>query len=178
MWLCKATPKSQNKKTSWYWYRWWICISPLQVRKHERDTNTNPPHDGLSGVVSGIELLVPVGQEGVALAHSFTDQGCVFWAKQPGLAAGCVQVGVGPEEWLVRPRLVPTHQQLGARRLEETSNVSYETDEGQCQCQIGAVQSNQNRQTSWELLFLELMALGLGREGNSCLLFLYWINFI
>lgn len=75
-----------------------------------------------------VELLVPVGQEGVPLANSFTDQRCVFWAKQPGLTAGGVQVGVGPEERLVRPRLVPTHQQLSARSLEETTDVSYETD--------------------------------------------------
>lgn len=86
------------------------------------------PHDGLSSAVCVVELLVPVRQEGVALAHRFTDQRRVFRTKQPGLAAGGVQVGVGPEEGLVRPSLVPTHQQLGARRLEETTNVSCETD--------------------------------------------------
>lgn len=88
------------------------------------------PHDGLSGAVCGVELLVPVGQEGVALAHCIADQRRVFWAKQPGLAAGCVQVGVGPEERLVGSSLVPTHQQLSARSLEEATDVSCETDEG------------------------------------------------
>lgn len=99
------------------------------------------PHDGLSSLVCVVEQLVPVGQEGVALAHHLTNQCCVFWAKQPGLAAGCVQVGVGSEERLVRPGLVPTHQQLSARRLEETTNVSYETDEVSVKSQVWDVQS-------------------------------------
>jgi len=86
------------------------------------------PHDGLSCAVCVVELLVPVGQQGVALAYRFTDQSRVFRTKQPGLSAGGVQVCVGPEERLVRSSLVPTHQQLGARRLEETTNVSCETD--------------------------------------------------
>lgn len=85
------------------------------------------PHDGLSGLVCVVELLVPVRQEGVALAHRLTDQCCVFRSKQPRLTARCVQVGVGPKEWLVCPSLVPTHQQLSAWRLEEATNVSYET---------------------------------------------------
>lgn len=75
-----------------------------------------------------VELLVPVGQEDVALAHHLTDQRCVDWTMQPGLAARCVHVGVGPEEWHVSPGLVPTHQQLSAWSVEETANVSYETD--------------------------------------------------
>lgn len=89
------------------------------------------PHDGLSSVFCVVELLVPVGHEGVALAHRFTDQRRVLWTKQPGLAAGRVQVGVGPEEWLVCPRLVPAHEQLRARRLEEAAHISCETD-GKC----------------------------------------------
>lgn len=87
------------------------------------------PHDGLSSLVCLVELLVPVGQEGVALAHRFTDQRCVFRTEQPGLAAGCVQVSVGPEERLVSARLVPTHKQLSAGRLEESTDISCETDE-------------------------------------------------
>lgn len=87
------------------------------------------PHDRLSSAVGLVELLVPVGQEGVALTNCFTNQCCVFWTKQPGLTTGCVQVGMSPEEWLVRPRLVPTHQQLSARGLEETTNISYEMEE-------------------------------------------------
>ena len=90
------------------------------------------PHDGLSGAVGVVELLVPVRQERVALAHSFTDQSCVLWPKQPGLTARRVQVGMGPEKWLVSPGLVPTHQQISARRLEETSDVSCETGGGNC----------------------------------------------
>lgn len=87
-----------------------------------------PPHDGLSGLVGVVELLVPVGQQGVALAHRLADQGRVLGAEEPGLSAGGVQVGVRPEERLVRPRLVPAHQQLGARGLEEAADVSCGTE--------------------------------------------------
>ncbi len=86
------------------------------------------PHDWLSSLVCMVEQLVPVRQEGIALAYSLTDQCSVFWTKQPGLAARRVQVGVGPEERLVRSCLIPTHQQLSAWRLEKTTNVSCETD--------------------------------------------------
>lgn len=75
-----------------------------------------------------VEQLVPVGQEGVALAHGFTDQCSVFWTKQPGLAAGRVQMGMGSIEWLVSTRLVPTHKQFSAGRLEEATDVSCETE--------------------------------------------------
>lgn len=94
-----------------------------RVRGHKLFAPSSP-HDGLPGAVSVVELQVPVGQQGVALAHGFTDQRRVFWTEQPGLAAGGVQVGVGPEEGLVRSCLVPTHQQLRVRGLEETTNVS------------------------------------------------------
>lgn len=106
------------------------------------------PHDGLSGAVCMIEQLVPVGQECVALTHCCTDQGGVFWTKQPGLAAGSVQVGVGPEERLVRPCLVPTHQQLAARSLEEASDIGYETDEEDVS-QAWTVQGLVNARMSW-----------------------------
>lgn len=86
------------------------------------------PHDGLSGTIRLVEQLVPVGQERVALTHSFADQSCVFWTKQPRLTARGVQVSVGPEERLVSPCLVPAHQQLGARSLEETTDIGYETE--------------------------------------------------
>lgn len=79
-------------------------------------------------MVGVVEQLVPVRQEGVALANGLTDQSRVFRAEQPGLTAGRVQVGVGPEERLVSPRLVPAHQQLGAGRLKESTDVGYETD--------------------------------------------------
>lgn len=90
------------------------------------------PHDGLSGAVSLIELLVPVGQKSVALANRVTDQRHVLRTKQPGLAARGVQVGVSPEEWLIGSGLVPAHQQLRARGLEEATNISCEDGGGEC----------------------------------------------
>lgn len=81
-------------------------------------------HDGLARVVGVVEQLVPVGQEGVTLADSLPDQSSVFWAKQPGLPAWGVQMGMGPEEGLVSPCLVPTHQELSTGRLEETTHIS------------------------------------------------------
>lgn len=75
-------------------------------------------------MVGVVEQLVPVRQEGVTLADSLPDQSSVLWAKQPGLPAWGVQMGMGPEERLVRPRLVPTHQELSTGRLEETTHIS------------------------------------------------------
>lgn len=77
-----------------------------------------------------VELLVPEGQEDVALAYDVTDQLCVVRAVQPGLAAGRVHVGVGSEEGHERTSLVPTHQQLSARSVEEAANVSYDRERG------------------------------------------------
>lgn len=74
-----------------------------------------------------VELLVPEGQKGVALTDNVTDNGGVFCTVQPGLTARRVHVGVGPEERHVTPSLVPTHQQLGARSVEETTDVSCKT---------------------------------------------------
>lgn len=84
------------------------------------------PHDRLSSAVCLVELLVPVRQESVALAHCITDQRHVFWTKQPGLTARSIQVGVCPKERLIGSSLVPTHQQLRARGLEEATNISCE----------------------------------------------------
>ena len=70
-----------------------------------------------------VEQLVPVGQQGVALTHRLPDQRRVLGPKQPGLPPGRVQVGVGTEERLVRPRLVPANQQLRAGRLKEPAHV-------------------------------------------------------
>lgn len=75
-----------------------------------------------------VELLVPVGQEGVALAHNITDQRGVRRTVQPGLTARRVHVGVGPEEWHVRPSLVPTQQQVSAWSVEETADIGCGTD--------------------------------------------------
>lgn len=85
------------------------------------------PHDGLPSRVRVVELLVPEGQKGIALTDNLTDNGGVFCTVQPGLAARRVHVGVGPEERHVTPSLVPTHQQLGTRSVEETTDVSCET---------------------------------------------------
>lgn len=71
-----------------------------------------------------VELLVPEGQEDVALSYDVTDQFGVVCTVQPGLAAGRVHVGVGSEERHERTSLVPTHQQLGARSVEEAANIS------------------------------------------------------
>ena len=98
------------------------------------------PHDRVSSLFCVVELLVPVGQEGVALAHRFPDQRCVLWTKQPGLTARCVKVGMGSEERLVRPCLVPTNQQLRVWGLEETAYVSCETEE-QSVSHVGTIQS-------------------------------------
>lgn len=75
-----------------------------------------------------VELLVPEGQEGVTLTHNITDQRGMKWTVQPGLTARCVHVGVGPEEWHVSPSLVPTHQQISAWSIEETTNIGCGTD--------------------------------------------------
>lgn len=90
------------------------------------------PHDRLSSAVCVVELLVPVWQQCVALAHSFTDQRCVIGTKEPRLTARSIKVGVGPKEWLISSSLVPTHKQLSAWRLEEATNISYETEGFKC----------------------------------------------
>lgn len=71
-----------------------------------------------------VELLVPEGQEDVALSYNVTDQFSIFNTVQPGLAAGCVHVGMGSEEGHERTSLVPTHQQVRARSVEEATNIS------------------------------------------------------
>lgn len=81
------------------------------------------PHDRLTSRVRVVELLVPVGQQGVALTHYFTDQLGGVRAMQPGLTSRCIHMGVGSEEWHVSPCLVPTHQELSAWIVEETTNV-------------------------------------------------------
>lgn len=72
-----------------------------------------------------IELLVPVRQEGIALADNFPDESSILGAKQPRLTSGGVQVGVCTEEGLVGASLVPTHQQLSTGGLKEATNISY-----------------------------------------------------
>lgn len=84
------------------------------------------PHDRLASALGVVELQVPVGQKGVALTHSLPDESCVVRAKKPGLPPRGVQVGVGTEEGLVGPRLVPTHQQLRTGSLKETPHVSWD----------------------------------------------------
>ena len=74
--------------------------------------------------MSLVEAEVPVGQQGVSLAHRIPDQSRVLGAEQPGLPPGGVQVGVGAEEGLVSPGLVPAHQQLLPGGLEEPPDVS------------------------------------------------------
>lgn len=73
-----------------------------------------------------VELLIPEGQESVALSHDVADQPGVVQAVQPGLAAGRVHVGVGSEERHERTGLVPAHQQLSAWSVEEAANISYQ----------------------------------------------------
>lgn len=82
------------------------------------------PHDRLARRVRVVELLVPEGQECVALSHNVTDQFGVVETVQPGLTAGCVHVGVGSKERHERTSLVPTHQQLRAWSVEEAADIS------------------------------------------------------
>lgn len=120
----------------------YISVKKNKIKIFESKTVPPPsssPHDGLPGAVRVVEHLVPVGQERVALTHHFADQSRVFWTEQPRLATGGVQVGVGPEERLVSPRLVPAHQQLGARGLEETADIGYETETGQLLTRMAAL---------------------------------------
>lgn len=56
-----------------------------------------------------VELLIPVGQEDVALSYNVTDELGVVEPLEPRLAAWCVHVGVGSKEWHERTGLVPTH---------------------------------------------------------------------
>lgn len=78
-----------------------------------------------------VEHLVPEGQEGVALTYNVTNNGRVFGTVQPRLTAGRVHVGVGPEERHVATSLVPTHQQLRARGVEEAADVGCEGQRSQ-----------------------------------------------
>lgn len=77
-----------------------------------------------------VELLIPEGQESVALAHNVTDQLGVVQAVQPGLAAWCVHVGVGSEERHKGTGLVPAHQQFSAWSVEEAADISYKRGSG------------------------------------------------
>lgn len=77
-----------------------------------------------------VELLIPEGQEDIALSYNVTDQFGVVNAMQPRLAAGCVHVGVGSKEWHERTSLVPTHQQFSAWSVEEAANISYKRGRG------------------------------------------------
>lgn len=90
------------------------------------------PHDRLASLVGVVELLIPVGQEDVALSYNVTDHFGVVKTMQPRLAAGCVHVGVGSKEWHERTGLVPTHQQFSAWSVEEAANISYKRGSGIC----------------------------------------------
>lgn len=87
------------------------------------------PHDRLASVVGVVEELVPVGQQGVALSHGFTDQCCVLRTKEPWLTPRRVQVSVGPEERLIGTSLIPAHQQLRIGRFEEAPDISWVIEE-------------------------------------------------
>lgn len=88
------------------------------------------PHDRLASLVGVVELLIPVGQEDVALSYNVTDHFGVVKTMQPRLAAGCVHVGVGSKEWHERTGLVPTHQQFSAWSVKEAANISYKRGSG------------------------------------------------
>lgn len=83
------------------------------------------PHNRLASPVCIVELLVPVGQQSIALTDSIPDDSSVLRAKQPRLTSGGVQVGMCTKERLVGASLVPTHQQLSTGGLKEASNISY-----------------------------------------------------
>lgn len=102
-------------------------LSLLTKRIKERNGTSfyYSPHDRLASLVRVVELLIPEGQESVALSYNVSDQFGVVKTMQPGLAAGCVHVGVGSKEWHERTGLVPTHQQFSAWSVEEAANISY-----------------------------------------------------
>lgn len=85
-----------------------------------------------------VEHLVPEGEECVALADYVTNHGRVFGTMQPGFTARRVHVGVGPEEGHVATGLVPAHQQLSARSVEEAADVGCEEQKRQLSrlCQV------------------------------------------
>lgn len=56
-----------------------------------------------------VEERIPVGQQGVALFDSFSDELGVSLPEEPGLPPLGVHGGVATEEGLVGPGLVPTH---------------------------------------------------------------------
>lgn len=75
-------------------------------------------------MVCVVEELVPVGQESVSLTYGLPDESRVFWAEQPRLSARGVEMSVSAEEGLIRSRLIPSDQQLGAGMLEESTHIS------------------------------------------------------
>lgn len=105
------------------------------------------PHDRLAGLVCMVELLVPVGQESIALADNIPDNSSVLRAKQPRLTSGSVQVSMCTEERLVGASLVPAHQQLSTGSLKEATNISYGR-RGMKKCN-GYI-SNMKRLTIWQ----------------------------
>lgn len=107
-------------------------ISLMTKRKKERKGTSfyYSPHDRLASLVRVVELLIPEGQEDIALSYNVTDQFGVVRTLQPRLAAGCVHVCVGSKERHERTGLVPTHQQFSAWSIEEAANISYKTGRG------------------------------------------------
>jgi hypothetical protein len=70
-----------------------------------------------------LEKCVPVREETITGAQDLPDSAGDFLAKQPGLAAFRVDMGMGAEKWLERSNLVPSFQQLDFRVAEKASNV-------------------------------------------------------
>lgn len=101
-----------------------------RIKERKGGTFYSSPHDRLASLVRVVELLIPEGQESVALSYNVTDHFGVVKTMQPGLAAGCVHVGVGSKEWHERTGLVPTHQQLTSWSVEEAANISYKRGRG------------------------------------------------
>lgn len=77
-------------------------------------------------MVCVIEELVPVREESVSLTYGLPDESRVLWTEQPRLSARGVQMSVSAEEGLIRSRLIPSDQQLGAGMLEESTHIGWE----------------------------------------------------
>eukprot|EP01136_Pigoraptor_vietnamica_P001289 Opistho-1_new@27719 len=81
------------------------------------------PHDRLARNRRFVEERVEQRQQLVARNHGLANGKLCGVVKEPRLAAARVEMGVRAEERCVGARLVPAHEQLGLRVLEEAADV-------------------------------------------------------
>mmetsp|Transcript_33057 Transcript_33057/g.98364 ORF Transcript_33057/g.98364 Transcript_33057/m.98364 type:complete len:229 (+) Transcript_33057:742-1428(+) len=120
------------------------CLAFLACRNDRRDEQPGPQHELIVHAerVGVVRELVPqrpqqrcashvglaaervhVGQQRVALTDRVTQPRRRLLAKQPRLAARCIQVRVAAEKRVVRSQLVPAREQLRVRVAKEAANV-------------------------------------------------------